>query len=204
MRHEGYENGRRNRLGEGSLELGATGPAPAGAFDDLPGADDPPAGNAHEDGSYQQRLGARLRAIRRARGMRLQDVEIRSAGRFKAVVVGSYERGDRAISAHRLAALATFYDVPLEDILPDAGAVHRARSRTDEVPLAIDQLRLRDDPELEPLARLTHHVQWQRGDYNGRVLTLRNDDLRTLAIALGLEPEQLASWLAERGLLAST
>jgi hypothetical protein len=41
-----------------------------------------------------------------------------------------------------------------------------------------------------------------RGDYNGRVLSLRADDLQTAAVALGIEPGQLAGWLAERDLLA--
>jgi transcriptional regulator with XRE-family HTH domain len=155
-----------------------------------------------EDG-YQRRLGERLRAIRRARGLRLQDVEIRSGGRFKAVVVGSYERGDRAVAAHRLAALASFYDVPLQDLLPDGVSSRRARGEAEEVALAVDQLRLRDEPELAPLSRLVHHVQWLRGDYNGRILTLRGDDLRTLAVAFGVDPEELPAWLDERGLLAT-
>jgi transcriptional regulator with XRE-family HTH domain len=195
MRHQGHGTGSRGPYGEGSLEV-----LPTETVIGDPGQNGG-AATAVDDG-YQRRLGERLRAIRRARGLRLQDVENRSAGRFKAVVVGSYERGDRAISAHRLAALATFYDVPLEDVLPDGHTVRRARANSDEVPLALDRLRAGDDPALEPLARLVHHVQWQRGDYNGRILTLRGDDLRTLAIALGVVPDELPAWLQERGLLA--
>jgi transcriptional regulator with XRE-family HTH domain len=196
MRHQGYGTGSREPLADISLEALLTEPPMAAVTSDNGGAP-----TASEDG-YQRRLGERLRAVRRARGLRLQDVENRSAGRFKAVVVGSYERGDRAISAHRLAALATFYDVPLEDVLPDGHTVRRARAGSDEVPLALDRLRASVDPDLEPLARLVHHVQWQRGDYNGRILTLRGDDLRTLAVALGVAPDDLPAWLEERGLLA--
>jgi transcriptional regulator with XRE-family HTH domain len=195
MRHQGHGTGSRGPFGEGSLEVLPTETV-IGDPRENGGA------STGVDDGYQRRLGERLRAIRRARGLRLQDVENRSAGRFKAVVVGSYERGDRAISAHRLAALATFYDVPLEDVLPDGHTVRRARANSDEVPLALDRLRAGDDPALEPLARLVHHVQWQRGDYNGRILTLRGDDLRTLAIALGVVPDELPAWLQERGLLA--
>jgi transcriptional regulator with XRE-family HTH domain len=152
--------------------------------------------------AYQRRLGAQLRAVRRARGLRLQDVEARSGGRFKAVVVGSYERGDRAVAAHRLAALARFYDVPLEDLLPDGDRHHGVRERGDEVALDLDALRMSVDPTLEPLKRLVHHVQWQRGDYNGRVLTLRADDLRTVAVAAGAAPDAFVAALASAGLLA--
>jgi hypothetical protein len=125
-------------------------------------------------------------------------------GRFKAVVIGSYERGDRAIAAHRLAALAAFYDVPLEDMLPDTGRTHhRPRGRSDDVVLAVDVLATRDDPLVAPLQRLVHHVQWQRGDYNGRMLTMRGDDLRTVAVSAGMPTDGFVAWLAEEGLLAA-
>ncbi len=158
--------------------------------------------DVQDDGAYQRRLGARLRAVRRAQGMRLQDVEERSGGRFKAVVVGSYERGDRAISAHKLAALASFYGVPIVDLLPEDDWP-RSAGRDSGVRIAVDLLHAREDePDLAPLARLVHHVQWLRGDYNGRVLSLRGDDLRTVAVALGVDPDSLAPWLEERGLTA--
>lgn len=148
---------------------------------------------------YQQRLGSRLRSVRRAQGLRLQDVEERSEGRFKAVVVGSYERGDRAVSAHKLAALAGFYEIPVTELLPEE---EWPRTTQHEGTLAISVERLRDDdPELVPLLRLVQHVQWLRDDYNGRVLSLRADDLRTVAITLGEEPEHLETWLDDRGLL---
>ena len=53
---------------------------------------------------YAKSLGARLRSIRQQQGLSLQGVEEKSNGRWKAVVVGSYERGDRAISVAKLAA----------------------------------------------------------------------------------------------------
>src|SRR5262249_60241187 len=48
----------------------------------------------------------------------LHGVERKSGGRWKAVVVGSYERGDRAVSVQRLAELAEFYGVPVGELLP--------------------------------------------------------------------------------------
>ena len=42
---------------------------------------------------YAKALGARLRAIRTQQGLSLHGVEEKSQGRWKAVVVGSYERG---------------------------------------------------------------------------------------------------------------
>ncbi len=153
------------------------------------------------DERYQHRLGERLRAIRRAQGLRLQDVEINTNGQFKAVVVGSYERGDRAVAAHRLASLAGFYGVPVTEVLPDED-VATTGARENGLRLAVDRLRATEGTtETAPLLRLVQHVQWLRGDYNGRVLSLRGDDLRTVAFALDVHPDGLGAWLGERGLL---
>ena len=70
---------------------------------------------------YAKALGARLRAIRQQQGLSLQGVEEKSGGRWKAVVVGSYERGDRAVTVARLNELAEFYRVPIAELLPGEG-----------------------------------------------------------------------------------
>src|SRR5690349_22768501 len=67
---------------------------------------------------YAKAMGARLRAIRTQQGLSLHGVEEKSHGRWKAVVVGSYERGDRAVTVQRLAELAEFYAVPIQELLP--------------------------------------------------------------------------------------
>lgn len=153
------------------------------------------------DERYQRELGRRLRAVRRAHGLRLQDVEDASGGRFKAVVVGSYERGDRAIAAHKLAALAHFYGVPVAELLPDRAV---ADGPTESgVAVAVDRLRQRAlDPELEPLVRLVQHVQQLRDDHHSPTLRLRSEDQRLVALALGVDPDGFSAWLEARGLLA--
>ena len=140
---------------------------------------------------YARSLGLRLRAIRTQQGLSLHGVEERSQGRWKAVVVGSYERGDRAVTVQRLAELADFYGVPVSALLPDAGA-----STVVEAPprLVIDLERLSSVPaeRAGPLARYAATIQSQRGDYNGKVLSIRQDDLRTLAVIYDLPPAALA------------
>ena len=64
------------------------------------------------------RVGERLRAIRRQKGLSLHDVEARSNLEFKASVLGAYERGERAISVPRLLRLAEIYEVPSDQLLP--------------------------------------------------------------------------------------
>ena len=73
------------------------------------------------------RVGERLRAIRRQKGLSLHDVEARSNLEFKASVLGAYERGERAISVPRLLRLAEIYEVP-------AGPVAAARPRGRDQP----------------------------------------------------------------------
>ena len=155
---------------------------------------------------YQRRLGERLRGIRTQQGMTLQQVEERSEGRWKAVVIGAYERGDRAISATKLAELARFYGVPVAEVLPESGptAVHIEVDANRRVMLDLTKLTAEQVVNaLKPLSRYAVTIQQQRGDYNGRVLTLRNDDVRALAVVFGVSPEEFVERLDVEGVLAT-
>ena len=68
--------------------------------------------------NYAQRVGERLRAVRKQKHLSLQAVEASSHQEFKASVLGAYERGERAISVPRLQRLARFYNVPVDQLLP--------------------------------------------------------------------------------------
>jgi len=147
---------------------------------------------------YARALGTRLRAIRSQQGLSLHGVEEKSRGRWKAVVVGSYERGDRAVTVQKLAELADFYGVPVSELLPGGSA----NGSTEEMPLrmVLDLERLSTVPaeKAGPLARYVTTIQRQRGDYNGRVLSVRQDDLRTLAVIYDSTPgtivDQFIAW----------
>ena len=151
-------------------------------------------------------VGERLRAIRRQKGLSLHDVEARSRQEFKASVVGAYERGERAISVARLLRLAELYDVPPDQFLPrEPGEVEiDLTDRHDVESVTLDLVRLQQQPSPEPdvdvLARYAQTIQLQRQDFNGRMLTIRRDDVRVLAAVLGRRPEELASRLDDLGL----
>jgi len=74
--------------------------------------------NAPFEKSHAKALGDQLRWIRNETGLSLMGVEEKSAGKWKAVVIGSYERGNRAITVIRLIELAAFYGVQPADLLP--------------------------------------------------------------------------------------
>lgn len=156
---------------------------------------------------YQRRLGSRLRAIRQQQGLTLQQVEEISSGKWKAVVVGSYERGDRAVSVAKLAELSEFYNVPVSELLPKeemAAATAAAVAGPGRVMLDLRKLSRPDlDPELRPVSRFAHTIQLQRGDYNGNVLTIRGEDLRALSVIYGTDPEELVIRLEDEGIIAT-
>ncbi len=151
---------------------------------------------------YAVELGERLRRVRAQQRLSLHDVERDSRGEFKASVLGAYERGERAISMARLRRLADFYRVPLTELIP---ATHAGPHPTDEVTavgLRIDLTRLDVElPESEALRRFVGAVQARRGDYNRQLITIRRDDLRTLAAVLGLGPGELRARLVGAGVV---
>ena len=149
---------------------------------------------------YARALGARLRAIRTQQGMSLHGVEERSDGRWKAVVVGSYERGDRAVTVQKLAELADFYGVPIAELLPGGGA-STAQEPPPRLVLALERLSHVPAEKAGPLARYAAPIQAQRGDYNGKVLSVRQEDLRTLAVIYDEPPSALAERLIGWGVL---
>src|SRR5918911_108962 len=67
--------------------------------------------------AFSVEVGQRLRSVRRARELSLDDVERTSGGRWSASAVGAYERGFRNLSLPRLRELAEFYGVPMSSLL---------------------------------------------------------------------------------------
>ena len=144
----------------------------------------------------------RIRALRKARGWTLHDVESRSSGSIKAVVLGSYERGSRALSLARSIEIANLFGIPLANLLGDF-------SRTDALnpdTLTIDQRRLAElmkfDPDikLRTLQSFISAIAARRSDWNGEVLTLRASDFDTLTLLFASTLPELKAWLAENRL----
>jgi transcriptional regulator with XRE-family HTH domain len=147
-------------------------------------------------------VGERLRAIRRQKGLSLHEVEVSSEDEFKASVLGAYERGERSISVPRLQRLARYYEVPVDQLLP-GGPPPPSGDATAPRKAVIDLRRAHalPGPEADLLRRYLASIQVQRQDFNGRLLTIRNDDLRTIACVLGVTIERANGRLAELGLL---
>lgn len=156
--------------------------------------------------SYNQAVGARLRTIRKQRGLSLQDVQRLSEGEFKAAVLGAYERGERSLSLPRMYRLASFYQVPIGQLLPqEEGAEARPISTvpTGGVTIDLNALDALTGPDASIVERFLRAVQMMRQDFNGRVLSLRRDDLRTLSLLLDQSEGEFAERLTRLGLTQS-
>lgn len=151
----------------------------------------------HEDeapSSFSVEVGQRLRAVRRLRQMSLDDVERSSGGRWSASAVGAYERGFRNLSLPRLRELAEFYQVPMSVLLGEEPVDLADRPAK----MVLDLNALAQVPEAESVLRYARSIILERGDYNGRVLSIRRDDLRAICSLLQIDEaatlKQLAAW----------
>jgi transcriptional regulator with XRE-family HTH domain len=177
--------------------------------------------------AYARAVGSRLRAVRKQMRLSLQAVEAMSDQEFKASVLGAYERGERAISVPRLQRLAKLYDVPVDQLLPqdddanrwgpagergEAGNGHttespaRARRQLrpwdghEKVTIDLTKLNSVSGPERDLLRRFLSMIQVQRQDFNGRMITIRAEDLRAIACLFGVTPDAMSRRLDELGL----
>jgi transcriptional regulator with XRE-family HTH domain len=164
------------------------------------------------DANYARLVGDRLRRVRKQHRLSLQAVEISSGQEFKASVLGAYERGERAISVPRLQRLARFYNVPVDQLLPrdpdgswtpaEAGAYQSQVSDGSRVTIDLVALHEQHGPEVELLSRYLRAIQVQRQDFNGRVMSVRDEDLFAMACLIDSQPDQMRRKLEELGLRA--
>ena len=147
-----------------------------------------------------QELGLRLREVRKQQRMSLNQLEERSKGRWKSVVVGSYERGDRAITAINLERLAAFYGVPVSVFFPDP-----TPAKPVNVPLRplVDLLALRSSvaTTITPLKRFALGIERARGDWNGQVLSMRRSDISLLSMLATMSPKDYISACVHLGIM---
>jgi transcriptional regulator with XRE-family HTH domain len=144
----------------------------------------------------------RIRALRKARGWTLHDVEKKSSGSIKAVVMGSYERGSRALSLARSIEIADLFGIPIASLLGDFSRTVAVKPET----LTLDQRRLAElmkfdpDVKLRTLQSFISAIAARRNDWNGEVLTLRASDFDTLTLLFAITLPELNGWLTKNRL----
>lgn len=184
-----------------------------------------PEGNVTEESmssAYARRVGERLRFVRKQKLLSLQAVEASTNQEFKASVLGAYERGERSISVPRLQRLAEFYNVPVDQLLPrdvngaltamsgppvarGSGTLNgddRLRPDTARVTIDLTKLESIQAPEKDLLRRYLGMIQVQRQDFNGRVLTIRAEDVRAIGCLFDTTAEGMRNRLDDLSLRA--
>lgn len=142
-------------------------------------------------------LGRRLRSVREQQGLTLRSAAQRSDGLFAASLLGAYERGERAVSAQRLAELADVYEVPVHALLPEHPV--EIDLRDDRAPsVSIDLLAIdRDDPDMQAVERFVRRIRTLRSDPSS-VITIRSDDIELLSAVLEINRNRLTELLGQR------
>lgn len=144
---------------------------------------------------YNVKVGERLRSIRQQRGMSLQDVHRATKGEFKAAVLGAYERGERSLSLPRLQRLAACYGVPMNQLLPEEDTYETEFPTSSKVTIDLSKVESLDAAVAAVVDRFLQHIQVQRQDFNGKVLTIRGSDLAMLAMLLDVPDTELIETL---------
>ena len=145
--------------------------------------------------TLEDRCARLLKDLRKKRGYTLTEFEEKSNGEIKAVVLGSYERGTRAISLARLEQLAELYDVPVEYFLIDQKATPEGLNSR----LVFDLRTLRTlenlDETLQPVKYFLASIAKKRSDWNGEILSIRASDGEVLTMMTQIEPGKLTMLL---------
>lgn len=152
--------------------------------------------------SYNEAVGRRLRSIRKQKGLSLQDVEANSEQEFKASVLGAYERGERSLSLPRMQRLASFYGVPVDQLLPPEGrgpGNGTTAWSSGGVTLDLNAVEQADGTSAEVVERFLRAIQIMRQDFNGRVLTIRRSDLQLLGGLLQETEASIGTLLSDLG-----
>jgi len=132
-------------------------------------------------------LHTRMRLIREARHLTLKQSAKLSKGEISAIALGSYERGDRSVSAHKLITIANLYEVPISELFEDP------RSFLPEERISIDlrKILLTSNPVAQKLTEVLRNIARMRGEWNGEVISLRAQDIRSFEVFTGLSAEQI-------------
>jgi transcriptional regulator with XRE-family HTH domain len=148
-----------------------------------------------------EEIAAAIKGVRRAKGMTLKEVEEKSGGVWKAVVIGSYERCDRALSVKKAINLANFYQVPLDELL--GLNIDKKTQTREKITLDIRATNNQgsSDAELISVRNFATLICARRRDWNGEVLSIRNSDLATIGLLINKDEATAYDWLVGKNLL---
>ena len=136
-------------------------------------------------------LQSQLRKVRISKGLTLSQVSILSKGTISAIALGSYERGDRSISAVKLFEIAQLYQVPLSELMsPTEKGIRSGR-----VIIDVNKLAQNHDDSNDAALKIIQRIAHLRHDWNGQVISLRRSDIDLLKIFANYSDEEVNIFL---------
>ena len=124
------------------------------------------------------RFQRRLRAVREAQGLTLSQVAALSSGAISAIALGSYERGDRSMSATKVLEIAKIYKIPVSELFEQPQKMVANK----RVVIDLRKLSSNDDPNAQTLLNVINKIASIRRDWNGELISLRESDIASLQI----------------------
>ena len=144
-------------------------------------------------------LQTRLRTLREGRNLTLLEAAHLSDGTITAIALGSYERGDRTISAPKLLKIAAMYGVPISELFAPVEKTVTNRATT----LDIRKLKNSNTQIALHLTKIVYGIAKLRSDWNGEIISIRSQDLTNLSIFSGFSVEQIESVQSEFAIVRS-
>jgi transcriptional regulator with XRE-family HTH domain len=132
-------------------------------------------------------LNTRMRLIRESRHLTLVQAAKLSKGQISAIALGSYERGDRAVSARKLITIANLYEVPISELFE----APRNFMPEERISIDIRKILSTSNPAAQKFTEVLRNIARMRGDWNGEVISLRGQDVNNFQVFTGLTTEQI-------------
>ena len=128
-----------------------------------------------------------MRLIRESRHLTLIQAARLSNGELTAIALGSYERGDRSVSARKLISIAQLYEVPISELF-EAPKKYMIEER---ISIDIRKILSSSSPAGQKITTVIRNIARMRGDWNGEVISLRSHDINNFEVFTGLSSEEI-------------
>jgi transcriptional regulator with XRE-family HTH domain len=138
-------------------------------------------------------LTIRMRLLRESRHLTLSQAAKLSKGRISAIALGSYERGDRSVSASKLIIIAHLYEVPISELFESP----RNFMPEERISIDVRKILTTSNPVAQKITEVLRNIARMRGDWNGEVISLRAQDINNFQVFTGLTTEEIKAVLAE-------
>jgi len=133
-------------------------------------------------------LNLRLRLLRESRKLTLVQAAALSQGSLTAMALGSYERGDRAITAAKLVAISQMYGIPLQELF----AAPDKTIASNRITVDIRKVNRNGSELSKRFSGVVGKIAQMRSDWNGELISLRSEDLNNLSTFGGFSPEEIS------------